>query len=359
MNQSIEISELERIKRRFVTRTRTLTLLRLSMLGITQFFIFEPLGIVLVFSGIAFSYWAASRPKWGRLLVFLSLHLDLIWQAYAISQTGFFHSPLIGTLPTTTLLFTLLFHKPLVILPPLLLLPILTSFDPEVPIKILALYSLLNACFIYLINKILGEEEATSYQIWKLEQALKKQALTEERHRISRDIHDGVGSALSALIMQAEHAGCPEIMELAKEALQETRYAISIMREELDLKFQIKNTVELFSHRHQIKTNLELGHKISHLPERKALSILRILQESLTNIAKHAKASNVDIKVSLEQNQFLLHIRDNGVGFDPKSIPKNHYGIRNIKERVQQMGGTFEIRSTSNWGTQIEIGALL
>jgi NarL family two-component system sensor histidine kinase LiaS len=59
----------------------------------------------------------------------------------------------------------------------------------------------------------------------------------------------------------------------------------------------------------------------------------------------------------LEQNQFLLHIRDNGVGFDPQNIPRNHYGIRNIEERVRQMGGTFEITSASNFGTQIQIGA--
>ena len=359
MSEIIESCELERIQQRFITRTRALILLRLCLLAIAQFFIFEPIWATCVLIGIASSYWAATQSTWGRLWVFLTLNLDLAWQAYAISQTGYFHSPLIGTLPAMTLLFALLFHKPFVILPPLMLLPVLTSLDPEVPIKILALYSLLNACSIYLTNKILGEEESTSYQIWKLEQALKKQAVIEERHRISRDIHDGVGSILSALIMQAEHAGCLEIRDLAKEALQETRYAISLLRDELNLKHQIKSCVDLFSKRHFIRTDLKLSSDISNIPDRKALSILRILQESLTNIAKHAEASQVEIEASLEQNQFLLHIRDNGVGFDPQDIPRNHYGIRNIEERVRQMGGTFEIHSRSNLGTQIEIGASL
>ncbi|MEI6806584.1 MAG: sensor histidine kinase [Myxococcaceae bacterium] len=357
MSESIETPEIERLSKRFISRTRALIILRLSLLCITQLFIFEPVCAAFIFCGIAWSYWACVYPNWGRFWIFLTLNLDLAWQAYAISQTGFFHSPLIAALPAMTLLFALLFHKPFVILPPLMLLPILSSLDPEVPIRILALYSLLNACLIYLTNKILGEEEATSYQIWKLEQALKKQAVIEERHRISRDIHDGVGSSLSALIMQAEYAGCFEIRDLAREALQETRYAIALMRDELDLKSQIKNCAELFSKRHLIQTNLELSPTISEIPDQKALSLLRIIQESLTNIAKHAKASNVEIKASLEQNRFLLDIKDNGVGFDPHLVPKNHYGIRNIEERVRQMGGTFEITSASNLGTQIQIGA--
>lgn len=357
MAELIETAELERLEQRFITRTRAMILLRLCLLVMAQLFVFEPVFGLLVFTGIASSYWAATHSTWGRLWVFLSLNLDLAWQAYAISQTGFFHSPLVAALPVMTLLFALLFHKPFAILPPLFLLPVLTSFDPEVPIRILALYSLLNACSIYLTNKILGEEEATSYQIWKLQQALKKQAITEERHRVSRDIHDGVGSALAALMMQAEHAGCLEIRDLAKEALQETRYAISLMRDELDFRFQIKTCVELFSKRHDIETNLQINPEISDMPDNKALSFLRILQESLTNIAKHAQASNVEIEASLKQNQFLLHIRDNGVGFDPQNIPKNHYGIRNIEERVRQMGGTLEITSAYNLGTQIQIGA--
>ncbi|MEI6791105.1 MAG: sensor histidine kinase [Myxococcaceae bacterium] len=359
MTEPLEASELKRLKQRFVTRTRALTLLRLCLLAIAQFFIFDALWAGFALLGILFSYLIAPHPKWGRLVVFLSLNIDLAWQAYAISQTGFFQSPLVGTLPAITLVFAILFHQPFLIVPPLLLLPILTCLDPEVPIRILALYSLLNACSIYLTNKILGEEETTSYQIWKLEQALKNQAVTEERQRISRDIHDGVGTSLSALIMQAEHLGYYEIRDMAKEALQETRYAISILRDDLDFKFQIKNYVDLFSKRHQIQTNLEINPGVSDLSDRKALSILRILQESLTNIAKHAQASSIEIKASLEQNQFLLHIKDDGIGFDPKNIPQHHYGIRNIEERVRQMGGTFEIYSQSNLGTQIEIGASL
>jgi signal transduction histidine kinase len=359
MTESIEISELERLEQRFISRSKALIPLRLCLLAMAQVFCFSPIWGICVFLGVVLSYFLAKQSSWGRLFVFLSLNLDVLWQGYAISQTGFFHSPLAGILPANTLLFALLFHQPFIILPPLMLLPILTFLDPNVPIKILALYSLLNACTIYLTNKILGEEEATSYQIWKLEQALKKQAVTEERHRISRDIHDGVGSALAALIMQAEQAEQVEIQELAKEALQETRYAISLMRDELDLKSHIKACAELFSKRYNIQTHLKLAHEISNLSDKKSLSVLRILQESLTNIAKHAGASKVEIKASLEQNRFLLDIKDDGVGFDPQSIPKNHYGIRNMEERVRQMEGTLEITSAPNLGTQIQIGASL
>lgn len=359
MAELIETFELNRLGERFITRTRALSLLRVALLVTSQFFLLEFVWFAILLSSVVSCHWACKNPRWGRAWVFTSLNLDLLWLAYAIAQTGFFISPLISVLPAITLLFALVFHRPFVLLPPLLLLPVLTYLDPDVPIKTLTLYSLLNACCIYLTNKILGEEEATTYQIVKLEQALRKHAIVEERQRISRDIHDGVGSILSALVMEADRCEQPEIRNLAKEALQETRYAISVMRDELDLKTQIKNCAAIFSKRHEIETQLNISPVISELPYPKALSLLRILQESLNNVGKHARASKVEIQASVEQNQFFLAIKDDGIGFDPTKVPKNHFGIRNIEERVRQMGGSFNIVSNETTGTQIQIEAAL
>ncbi|MES2503804.1 MAG: sensor histidine kinase [Myxococcota bacterium] len=352
-------SEQERLEQRFVTRARALTLVRAALLTGTQIYFPNAVFAALILAGIALSHQFAPNKKWGPILVFSTLSCDLIWLINVISHTGNFASPLIAILPAVTLLFAMIFHQPLTMLPPLLILPILTALHPDVSLQALALYSLLNGCTIYLTNKILGEEEATSRHIMHLEQALKKQAIIEERQRLSRDIHDGVGSVLSALILQAEQAGSIEIQDLAREALQETRYAISIMRDDLDLNLQIKNCLDLFAKRNHINSRLNIPGNLSSISHTRALSILRILQESLTNIAKHAQAHNVEVNASFEQNQLLLDIKDDGIGFDPTKIPKNHYGIRNIEERVQQMGGTFKIQSQPLCGTHIQIGASL
>src|SRR3989338_5899884 len=115
-NDYIDPAELNRLQERFVTRSRALSILRICLLGISQLFFFEPLMAFCVLAIILCSSLFAGIPKWGHFCVFASLNIELIWHAYAISQTGFFQSPLIAALPALTLLFTILFHKPSVIL---------------------------------------------------------------------------------------------------------------------------------------------------------------------------------------------------------------------------------------------------
>ncbi|MBL4817867.1 MAG: sensor histidine kinase [Deltaproteobacteria bacterium] len=355
--EPIDFSEQERLKQRFTARAKALTLVRLSLLILTQTFIFHLSWGILVGLSTLIAFHLSSTPKWGRLIILSTLLLDVTWIGFAVSQTGVFESPLIAILPAITLLFALLFHHPFFLSPPLILLPIFAILQPQVSIQTLTLFSIINGCIIYLTNRVLSEEEFTNYKLLKLERRLKQQAVIEERHRLSREIHDGMGSSLSALILEAEQSGLPEIKNLARQALEETRYAISIMRNDLDLNLQIKNCIKLFTKRHHIKVKLKEVDDLSGIDNKQALSILRILQESLTNIGRHAKASEVEIEASIKQNQLVLDIKDNGIGFKLQDIPKNHYGIRNIEERVLEMGGTLQIQSQPDSGTHIQIGA--
>ncbi len=351
------LSEQERLEQRFVSRTRALTLLRLSLLLVSQVFNLNPIWAVIVISGVIISYLFTKHAIFGRLIVFCSLLIDLSWIAVAISATGVFSSPLIAALPAMTLIFAIPFHKPFVLLPPLLLLPILTFLQPEVSLEVIALLSLLNACTVYLTNKILGDEEHMSNRLIKLEQELKEQAIFRERHRLSRDIHDGVGSTLSALALEAEACGQNEIANLARQALRETRYAISVMRDDFDITIQIKQLVTQSEQRHHIPIKLNIFSDLSTIENAKAVSIVRIIQESLNNIVKHASASSIEIEIGFKDEKLALNIKDDGVGFNPSYIPEHHYGISNIKSRVLEMGGSLNIQSEPHLGTHIQIGA--
>ena len=84
--------------------------------------------------------------------------------------------------------------------------------------------------------------------------------------------------------------------------------------------------------------------------------ILKILQEALSNIQKHAKADKIDIQVMNSKRQMILSVEDNGVGFDPQKIEEKgteHFGLQNLRERVRILKGRFVVNSKLGFGTKI------
>ncbi|NJC95451.1 MAG: sensor histidine kinase, partial [Anaerolineae bacterium] len=95
--------------------------------------------------------------------------------------------------------------------------------------------------------------------------------------------------------------------------------------------------------------------QLSPLPDPVRETLVRALAESLTNIAHHARAQNVDVNLRMKDKSLSLTIQDDGVGFDASSIPAGHYGILGIKERVRLVNGQFEIQSENGKGTLLKI----
>lgn len=85
--------------------------------------------------------------------------------------------------------------------------------------------------------------------------------------------------------------------------------------------------------------------------------VFRIIQEALANILRHAEATEVQLKLSIRSHELFVHIRDNGKGFDIAHTDdqKISYGLKTMKERSEDIGGTFMIRSNINQGTYIDI----
>ncbi|MBM7614838.1 sensor histidine kinase [Alkaliphilus hydrothermalis] len=201
------------------------------------------------------------------------------------------------------------------------------------------------------------------------------QAQEEERQRVARDIHDGPAQSLANLIIKSEI--CEKLIDIdrtrAKEEIQDLRrflrdgikeirkiiYNLRPMSLE-DLGFV--PTVQRFVDDFQDETGIQVDFIIlSKMPMEdpiKNLAIFRIIQESLNNIRKHAEASLVKIKLEMTPKNILLSIVDNGVGFDVSETafkPKKEggFGLFSIRERVELLNGSFEIKSEINNGTKI------
>ena len=109
---------------------------------------------------------------------------------------------------------------------------------------------------------------------------------------------------------------------------------------------------------HQTGMNIDYrGTNLQGLPAHYEISLYRVLQESLNNAIKHAQASYASISLSTNDDKLIMKVTDNGVGFDPqKVLSKNQstgLGLRNITERIEALGGTFELASQPGEGTSL------
>jgi PAS domain S-box-containing protein len=194
----------------------------------------------------------------------------------------------------------------------------------------------------------------------------------QERQQIARDLHDGplqeliaVTFTLQAMLMDncaPEIAGpLKAIRTTLQEQINELRAYAGELRPPTLVTFglvkAIRSHLETFQKKHpELQLHLEQSWKGSLLSEEIRLTIFRIYQESLVNIAKHARATEVTIQLEKTENQIILEIEDNGVGFKvPKDwldlIQYKHLGLVGMRERAEAIGGRLELQSKPGEGT--------
>ncbi|WP_126973980.1 tetratricopeptide repeat-containing sensor histidine kinase [Gynurincola endophyticus] len=189
----------------------------------------------------------------------------------------------------------------------------------------------------------------------------------EERSRTARELHDGVASVLSAAKLQLNISGEKNslhkdanghhLQELIELALQEVRNISHNLAAEVVLSDGLSYAVSEFCNRvSNEKLHIEY-YKIGNIPEIKKndqLLIYRIIQEAVTNIAKHAEASEAIVQLQAEENKLIITIEDNGKGFDMNHLPGSAgIGLRSLASRVQLLNGKYEIQSAADKGTSI------
>jgi two-component system sensor histidine kinase DegS len=371
---------------RFVARARALFYARLMFLTLGLLILAVPewsgyfgLGspfalagyLTMLLYGVA-NYLVIDHPKAGRYVTYVTLCFDLLFMVFVVVKPqsgGGLQSPLLATQLLFTTLFVILFPRPLAILPPLLALPITTQLDlllyrhvTAVELLTVLWYSGLNFIVVYVVVYLNERETAAHREVVALQGDLKELAVVEERNRMARDIHDGLGATLSSLIIQSEYllqlaqedTLRREISELkgsAEEAIEELRRSLQMMREDFELDRGLGDYVKTFGERTQLTIGFEAQGPQARLPSDVQLALFRILQECLANAAKHARAGRIDVRLEYTRTSVHLSVRDDGCGFDPSATRHGHYGLRNMRERAMKLGGELALESAPGRGT--------
>jgi two-component system, NarL family, sensor histidine kinase UhpB len=198
-------------------------------------------------------------------------------------------------------------------------------------------------------------------------------AREEEKARIAREVHDELGSTLTALKIDldwlGEHlANAPEAVaqkraamgKLLEAAVAATRRIVTDLRpgilDDLGLSAALRWQAAEFRKHTNVRVNVETPPSDQGIGRDAALTLFRIFQETLTNVARHAKATEVAVSLAASDAAFVLQIRDNGVGLSTDDLRKpTSHGIRGMRERAQQLGGDVSVSGTPGTGTTVVI----
>jgi len=197
-------------------------------------------------------------------------------------------------------------------------------------------------------------------------------AVVAERNRIARDVHDTIAQGLTGVIVQLEAAadatskGLPSEArghleragDLARESLREARRSVKALRpqvlQSVDLSTAISELAAKMTQGTSLRAQFILSGTVFPLPAECEDNLLRIGQEVVTNVLRHALASELRIELTFAPAQITLQLTDNGRGFDV-AAPRDGFGLVGMRERVDSMGGRMKIRSAIGEGTSIRI----
>ena len=196
-------------------------------------------------------------------------------------------------------------------------------------------------------------------------------AALEERSRIAREIHDGVAQNIYMLSLQLET--CAELAEqqrpglsdrlkqlvaLSKESLLEVRHYVFDLKPylagEKGAATMVESQVREFKNVAGVGADVEVKGEDREVPTAVSTCLYRVTQEALANVFKHAKASQVKVSLEFATDEVHLQVRDNGRGFDSATGIRGN-GLNNMRQRAEELGGSFSLETTPGQGTQVAI----
>jgi two-component system NarL family sensor kinase len=200
----------------------------------------------------------------------------------------------------------------------------------------------------------------------------------EERKRISRDLHDGLGQLLTHLKLQTQQClanveasgntallgdawkAMEALPDLVTEALQEVRAVCRALRpailDDLGVLAAITSQCrKIMQSSPSLQIETEFSITEPEIPETAKTVIYRIVQEALTNCIKYADADSVQVSLVNTNNTLILNVRDNGKGFDVKGMLGSGLGLTSMRERAQSLRGVFTVESAPLRGTEVRV----
>jgi PAS domain S-box-containing protein len=221
----------------------------------------------------------------------------------------------------------------------------------------------------------ISERKRTEAGLRQLSQRI-IEAQEAERQRVARELHDSVNQVIASAKMRlrrvedggALNPAAREILarcdELLVEALEENRRIAHNLRpsdlDALGLADACRNLCREFQERTNLVVKTCVARSAHRCPPATELNLYRIVQEALNNVAKHAHARTVQLRLAIAGDSILLRVKDDGCGFDPATSKapkrgKEGIGLTNMRERAVILGGTCEVESIPNQGTSVTV----
>jgi signal transduction histidine kinase len=251
------------------------------------------------------------------------------------------------------------------------------AIHPGVYVSVVTTGDLLRVAFYaVLLLGVIGERRAdlrairrANIELQRLHEAELAQATHEERARLAREIHDGLAQDLwYAKLKQARLASmgpmpadaralAEEVATAIDSSLAEARQAVMALRPTESGPFAevLTRYVEDFGDRFGIRVDCAIGSDVEVGSPRAQAELLRIVQEALNNVRRHADATLVRVEASHEDGALRIRVADNGRGFDASMVGRSGYGLRSMAERAEMVGGELTVDTRPQDGTRVEI----
>jgi signal transduction histidine kinase len=194
-------------------------------------------------------------------------------------------------------------------------------------------------------------------------------AQESERRNLSRDLHDQLGQQMTALKLDLRRLekkwGGPEADPFLHKAIEHTDELLKSLHEiatrvrpsvldDLGLPEAVESFVAQYEQRTGISVTTELDFHRREIPAAVGENVYRVLQEALSNVAHHAQVDRVEVMMETDETSLKMRVRDPGVGFDEQSRREsNRLGILGMRERVELLGGEFQMQSAPGAGTEV------
>ncbi len=246
------------------------------------------------------------------------------------------------------------------------------KLDVQLIIKSLFIIIIFVTCiigvFTYTNRQLASKVAKRTQELRDLSRHMEK-VREEEKAKLSREIHDELGHSLTALTIgirrlrarlkdKQNHNKANELLALVKSASSMSKQIMTDLRpsilEDLGLVAAIEWLAREFKSRHKIDCRVTANEPGTSPSGEISIALFRIAQESLTNIAKHAHASRVEIVLTSQENDLLLLVSDNGIGLkDGWDKKEASYGLKGIRERVLGLNGELKVDSQLNEGVKL------
>jgi signal transduction histidine kinase len=203
--------------------------------------------------------------------------------------------------------------------------------------------------------------------------ATQRLAVSHERNRLARELHDTLAHSLTALSVSLEAmktelpkpagelgAMLDRSLEITRDGLSDTRSALKALRadalDDLGLPLAVRDAAETAAQRSGLMLELEIEEILPALQPHVEHAVYRIAQEAVENAVHHAGASLLRVGLAVRDGMLNLSVRDDGSGFDPARVnDQNHLGIRGMRERAEACGGKLSIERRKEGGTALSL----